>query len=235
LGQQLSRPKPRDIVTGTEGATTATGIVGAMIGEEVGMTTTTVTHGEVPGSGSSSGVVTATVTGDVIGSAVVTSMKTVTSRSGAAACVTDRQWSQGNAGAPSGLGFPGAEGGIVMRKALLIAVGLAFAATTVEAQSSRRDDRDGDRWRDDRREWREDRGGRDHDDDGWRDRRFMKGDGGGARFMLRSGDTRLGVVCDTGESMRSCVDAALMLFDKVRQTSPSPSTSTAPPPTSSPR
>jgi hypothetical protein len=117
-----------------------------------------------------------------------------------------------------------------MRKALLIAVGLAFAATTAQAQGSRRDDRD-----DDRREWREDRSERHDDDDERRERRFMHGDRGGARFMLRSGDTRLGVVCDRGESMRSCVDAALMLFDKVRQTAPSPSTSTAAPSTSPPR
>jgi hypothetical protein len=122
-----------------------------------------------------------------------------------------------------------------MRKTLLIAVGLVLAAATAQAQGSRRDDRDGDRWRDDRREWREDRGGRDHDDDGWRERHSLKGHGGGARFMLRSGDTRLGVVCDTGESMRSCVDAALALFDKVRQTAPSGPTSTAPPSTSPPR
>jgi hypothetical protein len=118
-----------------------------------------------------------------------------------------------------------------MRKALLIAVGLSVAVTNAQAQGSRRDDRDGDRWREDRREWREDRGGHRDDDDDRRERRFMSGDRGGARFMLRSGDTRLGVVCDSGESMRSCVDAALTLFDKVRQGAPS--TSTVPSPSSS--
>jgi hypothetical protein len=112
-----------------------------------------------------------------------------------------------------------------MRKVLVIAFGLVFAATAADAQGSRRDDRDDD-WRDDRREWRED------DDDGWRDRRSMNDGRGGARFMLRSGDTRLGVVCDRGESMRSCVDATLTLLDRARQLAPTASTSSAPPPSS---
>jgi hypothetical protein len=62
----------------------------------------------------------------------------------------------------------------------------------------------------------------------------MRGHRGGARFMLRNGDTRLGVVCDSGESMRSCVDAALTLFDRVRQIAPSSGTSSAPSSGSSP-
>jgi hypothetical protein len=122
-----------------------------------------------------------------------------------------------------------------MRRALSIAIMLACVATAADAQGSRRDDRDGDRWRDHSREWREDRGGRDHDDDGWRHRRFMNGDRSGARFFLRSGDTRLGVVCDDGESMRSCVDAALTLFDRGRQIgSSAPSSPSNSPPSSSP-
>jgi hypothetical protein len=122
-----------------------------------------------------------------------------------------------------------------MRRALSIAITLACVATAADAQGSRRDDRDGDRWRDDGREWREDRGGRDHDDHGWRQRRHMNGERGGARLFLRSGDTRLGVVCDEGESMRSCVDAALTLFDRGRQIgSSTPSPSSSSPPSSSP-
>jgi hypothetical protein len=34
---------------------------------------------------------------------------------------------------------------------------------------------------------------------------------------VRSGDTRVGVVCDRGESMRSCLDVALTLLDKAKQ------------------
>ena len=49
--------------------------------------------------------------------------------------------------------------------------------------------------------------------------------GTGARFFLSSGDTRLGVVCDAQESTRSCVDAALTLFDRLRpQQGATPST-----------
>jgi hypothetical protein len=48
---------------------------------------------------------------------------------------------------------------------------------------------------------------------------------------MRSGDTRLGVVCDRNESMRNCVDAAITLFDRLRQATPaggSPSPSPRP-------
>jgi len=57
--------------------------------------------------------------------------------------------------------------------------------------------------------WNNDRGRsvRDDDDDQ---------PGRGARFVLRSGDSRLSVMCDSRESTRSCVDAALTLFDRVR-------------------
>ena len=102
-----------------------------------------------------------------------------------------------------------------MRKAILMAGALALSASMAHAQGRDRDrDDDDDSWRD-RREYRAERG-RDYDDDhhGWHGR-FHKG--GGARFFLRSGDTRLGVVCDSGESMRNCVDAAMTLFEKVRQ------------------
>jgi hypothetical protein len=110
--------------------------------------------------------------------------------------------------------------GIHMRKALLLAAGLALIGTSAWSQSSSQDrdnyprgrwhdgygrwDRDGDRDRDDRRE----RAMRDDEDD---DR-----SGRGARFLLRRGDTQLRVVCGEEESTRACVDAASTLFDRVQ-------------------
>ena len=114
-----------------------------------------------------------------------------------------------------------------MRKALFIAAGLAFIATSASSQSSSRD-RDDDNRRprgDSNREWRDRddrRGGRSMWDDN-------EGGSRAARFVLRSGDSRLAVSCDDRESMRACVDAALTMFDKVRAqqgtTSSAPATS----------
>jgi hypothetical protein len=54
--------------------------------------------------------------------------------------------------------------------------------------------------------------------------------GGGARFMLQSGDTRLRVVCDERETMRACVDAATALLEKAKGAGPiTTSTGTSPP------
>ncbi len=122
-----------------------------------------------------------------------------------------------------------------MRTTILVAFALTLAATAAQAQGFRRDDRD-DGWRSDRREWRDDRDWDRHDDDR-RGRPMMMGSGTGrgARFFVRSGDTRIGVVCDGGETMRNCVDAALSLFDKVRQAAPStPSSGGSPPSTTAP-
>jgi len=102
-----------------------------------------------------------------------------------------------------------------MRKAIILAAGLGLLATSAFGQGSWRDRDD-----DDRRGWREDRrdGGRDRDD--MRGRSMRDDDGGGpsrpARFVLRSGETRMAIRCDDRESMRACVDAALTLFDRVR-------------------
>ena len=103
-----------------------------------------------------------------------------------------------------------------MRKTMLLAGVLALSASMAHAQGRDRDrDDDEDGWRD-RREYRAQRGP-DYDDDhhGWRHGGLHRR--GGARFFLRSGETRLGVVCDSAESMRNCVDAVMTLFDKVRQ------------------
>lgn len=133
-----------------------------------------------------------------------------------------------------------------MRKALLLAAGLALVGTSAWSQSSSRDrdDYPRGRWHDSHSRW-------DRDDDRDRDRddrrgRAMRDDddddgrsGRGARFFLRSGDTQLRVVCGEGESTRACVDAALTMFDRVQSqartttnsptpSSPAPSTPSSP-------
>jgi hypothetical protein len=124
-----------------------------------------------------------------------------------------------------------------MRKAIILAAGLALVTTSALGQGSWRDRDDDDRrgWREDRREGRdrdENRGRamRDHHDDD------HEGRSRAARFVLRSGDARMAVRCDDRESMRACVDAAMTLFDKVRTqqgstspTSPGSSSSTPSP------
>jgi hypothetical protein len=130
-----------------------------------------------------------------------------------------------------------------MRTTIVVAAALALIATSAMGQSSSRDRRD---WEDrdgyDQSDWRDapryDRGGRRGDDDRRDDERGpttrmeAARPGTGARFFLRSGDTRLGVVCDARESTRSCVDAALTLFDRLR--SQQGATPSAPPQPSAP-
>ena len=117
-----------------------------------------------------------------------------------------------------------------MHKTLAIAAGLVLMATSAWSQSSFRD-RDDDRQdrRDSHREYRDrddrrDRSMRDDDDEGGR----------AARFVLRSGDSRLVVRCDDRESMRACVDAALSLLDRARSYQGATSGSTTPPPSPPP-
>jgi hypothetical protein len=121
-----------------------------------------------------------------------------------------------------------------MRKALILAAGLALIGTSAWSQSSSRDDDDwGGRWHDSRDRW--DRA-RDRDDDGRDDRRgrAMRDDGDrsgrGARFFIRNGDTQLRAICGDEESTQACVDAALRMFDRV-QAQPRATTS-SPAPTS---
>jgi hypothetical protein len=113
-----------------------------------------------------------------------------------------------------------------MRKTIILAAGLALTATSALAQSSWRDRDDDDRrgWREERREGRDrdDRRGhsmRDDDDEVGRSR--------GARFFLRSGDTRVAVRCDDRESTRACVDATLTLFDRIKAQAASPGSASA--------
>jgi hypothetical protein len=105
-----------------------------------------------------------------------------------------------------------------MRKALLLAAGLALIGMPAWSQSPSRDDDD------DRRE-RHGRAMRDNDDGDDRS-------GRGARFSLRSGDTQLRIVHSGEESTQTCVDAALRMFDRV-QSQPRAATS-SPTPTTPP-
>jgi len=129
-----------------------------------------------------------------------------------------------------------------MRKALLIAAGLALIGTSAWSQSSSRDrdDYSRGRWHDNTSRWDRDR---DSDrDSGERRGSAMREDdrgdrsGRGARFFLRSGDTQLRVICGDEESTRACVDAALTMFDRMQSrstNSPGPSSSTPSTPPSS--
>jgi hypothetical protein len=81
--------------------------------------------------------------------------------------------------------------------------------------------RDEQSWQGHHRRW--DSAGRDGGgdrDEGARHGRPEEGSmsrfGGGARFMLRSGDVRLAVQCGRGETMRDCVEATILLMDKAR-------------------
>jgi hypothetical protein len=116
-----------------------------------------------------------------------------------------------------------------MRKAIILAAGLALVTTSAVGQGSWRDRDDDDRrgWREDRREGRDrdemrGRSMRDHHDDD------DEGRSRAARFVLRSGEARMAVRCDDRESMRACVDAAMTLFDKVRTQQGASSTSSSP-------
>lgn len=106
-----------------------------------------------------------------------------------------------------------------MKKAIILAAGLALLATGAWSQESSRDRDDFGRggWRDSHEGWDRDRDRRRgpmmrDDDEDDRGGRFERG----ARFFLRSGDTQLRVVCGNRESTQSCVDAALRLFDRVQ-------------------
>ena len=97
---------------------------------------------------------------------------------------------------------------------MLIALGaLIVLASPASSQNwSRWDDRDSSD--------HEDRGRSKRDYPRWHDMDDHHGSGRGARFMVRSGDSVVAVRCDGSESMRSCVDATLVLLERVRSSSP---------------
>ena len=116
-----------------------------------------------------------------------------------------------------------------MRKALILAVGLALVGTSAWSQSSSRGDFDRrDRWHDDDDRW--DRG-----EDRGRSMRDHDRSGSNAHFFVRSGDTQLRVVCGDRESTQACVDSALRIFDRVQsQSRAATSSPAAPGPTTPP-
>lgn len=125
-----------------------------------------------------------------------------------------------------------------MRKALILAAGLALIGTSAWSQSPSRDDDDDDdrrgRWHESHGRWDRDRD-RDDDGRGYHRGRGMHGDddrsGRGARFFLRSGDTQLRIVCGEEESTQACVDAALRMFDRVQSQPRAATSSPTPGPT----
>ncbi len=120
-----------------------------------------------------------------------------------------------------------------MRKTLILAAGLALVATSAFSQTSSREREDGGGrgWYDGRGGGAE-RGGRDFGE--WRGRVMREHDdsrrdeSGGSRFFLRSGDTQLRVVCGDRELTRSCVDAALLMLDRVKEQSSTTRAPTSP-------
>ena len=60
----------------------------------------------------------------------------------------------------------------------------------------------------------------------------MRGGGemGSAHFRIRSGDASVMVRCGDEEPMKACVEAAMMLLDKLRSKPPAPGVSSTPSP-----
>jgi hypothetical protein len=100
-----------------------------------------------------------------------------------------------------------------MQRMLIALAGVIVLASPALSQNwSRWDDRDSSD--------HEDRGRSKRDYPRWHDMDDHHGSGRGARFMVRSGDSAVAVRCDGSESMRSCVDATLVLLERVRSSSP---------------
>lgn len=123
-----------------------------------------------------------------------------------------------------------------MRTAAITALGLLLAAGSAYAQSSYdyrdRDDSRSDSWSG--RSYGQSSGqssGADRSSrNGWSrdDHHEMNRGGRGATFYLKSGDKEFRVDCGDDESTRECVDAALMMFRQVQDTTRTTSGSYSP-------
>jgi hypothetical protein len=134
-----------------------------------------------------------------------------------------------------------------MRKALLIA-SLTLLSNAAWSQTRDEESRPSSRswdYRDgsDHRGWREERGGGQdwerrsgtvmHGGEmrgGQMDGGHMGGGQGSARFRIRSGDASVLVRCGDDEPMKACVEATMMLLDKLRSMPPAPAASSNPSP-----
>ncbi|WP_210497015.1 hypothetical protein [Microvirga antarctica] len=118
-----------------------------------------------------------------------------------------------------------------MRTVLILAAGLTVMATSAFSQPYSRDRDDAGRggWYERRGDWER---GREPDDrhgsasPSENEPDNDRGDGG-ARFSLRMGDTHIRVVCGDREPSRACVEAAILLLDRVKASAPA-----SPPPPS---
>ena len=136
-----------------------------------------------------------------------------------------------------------------MRRTLILAAGFALIAGSAFGQAM--GDRDTDYGRAGHQDWRhgdrdgygrsdrDRRGGgdraprwRDEDDD---DDHLPMRAREGARFRFQSGNTHFTVRCDGRETMRACVEAALMVLDRARSLPPSPTPLQAEPQQGPPR
>lgn len=96
--------------------------------------------------------------------------------------------------------------------------------------------RDGHDWNDGGRFMRSDRSSdrRDRDgEDSASGDSARSGAGGGARFMLRMGDTRLAVRCGDEEPMKDCVEATMQLMERAHALGRSAPAPSSPPATGS--
>ena len=133
---------------------------------------------------------------------------------------------------------------------LPVAAGVLLSTSSAWSQDYRSDDRPAYRsdYRDGERGGRSDTperlraGQRDSDMDRYADHngrdesrqdesggRRLHSRGAGAGFWIKSGELSLGAKCPQGESMRSCVDAALLLLERAKAAPPTNAPASVPP------
>lgn len=107
-----------------------------------------------------------------------------------------------------------------MRKIFALATGLTLVATSAWSQGPGRDRDYGFRGGRDDPDFTRGRPMSDEEDD--------KG-ARGTRFFVGIGESRLAVTCAERESMRTCVDTALSLFERFRSQQPASPGASSPP------